>query len=269
MNRYVSESLDHSSRAHEGRKEHRVPLSTAALVCIERVRALRLAGDYVLPGNRKGKPLSNMAMLKQLERMERAELTVHGFRSTFHDWASERTNPPNEVIEMALAHAIEDKTEAVYHRGDLFEKRCRLMEAWDVLCAGKAMDGAVVPRRGAARCPASRYWPESSNLARMHGRGILALAVGLLLGQCSSTPTQMTAENVSPISYRSYACPELAQAALDLSSKASEVPPVEDGKWTSVKSFFGVRSENPEAARLAQLNGQLKAIEQVRAEKRC
>src|SRR5205085_2804514 len=118
-------------------------------------------------------------------------------------------------------------------------------------------------------CPRSRYWPESPNLARMHSRGVLALAAGLLLAQCSSTRTETTAENVSPISYRSYACPELAQAALDLSSKASEVPPVQDGKWTSVKSLFGVRSENPEATRLAQLKGQLKAIEQVRTEKNC
>jgi integrase len=77
-----------------------------------------------------------MAMLKLLERMGRADLTVHGFRSTFRDWAAERTNFPNEVVEMALAHVVENKAEAAYRRGDLFDKRRRLMEAWAEFCAG-------------------------------------------------------------------------------------------------------------------------------------
>ena len=74
-----------------------------------------------------------MAMLKLLQRMGRAGLTVHGFRSTFRDWAAERTKFPNEVIEMALAHAIDDKVEAAYRRGDMFEKRRLLMQAWTTL----------------------------------------------------------------------------------------------------------------------------------------
>ena len=88
----------------------------------------------MFPGRGLGEPLSNMAMLKLLQRMGREDLTVHGFRSTFRDWAAERTNFPNEVVEMALAHAIDDKTEAAYRRGDLFEKRWRLMDAWAAYC---------------------------------------------------------------------------------------------------------------------------------------
>jgi integrase len=75
-----------------------------------------------------------MALLMLLRRMGRHDLTAHGFRSTFHDWASERENFSNEVIEMALAHAIGDKVEAAYRRGDLFEKRRKLMDAWAAYC---------------------------------------------------------------------------------------------------------------------------------------
>ena len=109
-------------------KEHRVPLPDRALDVIS-TETLR-DDDFVFPGGRSGQPLSNMAMLKLLQRMGRDDLTVHGFRSTFRDWAAERTNFPNDVVEMALAHAIESKTEAAYRRGDLFNKRRRLMEAW-------------------------------------------------------------------------------------------------------------------------------------------
>jgi integrase len=99
---------------------------------------------FVFPGLSAERPLSNMAMLKVLERMGRSDLTVHGFRSTFRDWAAERTSFPNEVVEMALAHAIDDKTEAAYRRGDLFEKRRLLMEAWARHCAeGDSADNVV------------------------------------------------------------------------------------------------------------------------------
>jgi integrase len=111
-------------------KEHRVPLSDRVLELI----ATESDGDFVFPGGRPGQPLSNMAMLKLLERMGRDDLTVHGFRSTFRDWASERTNFPGEAVEMALAHAIDSKTEAAYRRGDLFEKRRCLMDAWAEFC---------------------------------------------------------------------------------------------------------------------------------------
>ena len=86
-----------------------------------------------------------MAMLKLLQRMGRADLTVHGFRSTFRDWAAERTEFPDEVVEMALAHAIDSKTEAAYRRGDLFEKRRDLMDAWAEFCRQQAIPGSVIP----------------------------------------------------------------------------------------------------------------------------
>ena len=79
-----------------------------------------------------------------LERMGRDDITVHGFRSTFRDWAVEQTNFPREVAEMALAHVVGDKVEAAYRRGDLFEKRRRLMEAWANYCAKPAASGKVV-----------------------------------------------------------------------------------------------------------------------------
>jgi integrase len=91
--------------------------------------------------------MSNMAMEMLLRRMGRA-ITVHGFRSTFRDWAAERTNFPSEVAEMALAHAVGSKVEAAYRRGDLFEKRRRLMEAWAEYCAkAPAEKGSVVALR--------------------------------------------------------------------------------------------------------------------------
>lgn len=121
----------------KGRREHRVPLSKAALAIIEQLRELRL-NDFIFPGLRNGRPLSNMAMLQLLARMGRGDVTVHGFRSTFRDWAAECTNFPSEVAEAALAHAVANKVEAAYRRGDLFEKRRQLMEAWARYCAEPA-----------------------------------------------------------------------------------------------------------------------------------
>lgn len=117
-------------------KTHQIPLSEPALALLRRLRLLRV-GEYVFPGLRPGKPLSNMAMLKLLERMgRRYEITTHGFRSTFRDWAAEQTGHPGEVVEMALAHTIENKVEAAYRRGDLFEKRRLLMRDWGKYCEG-------------------------------------------------------------------------------------------------------------------------------------
>jgi integrase len=107
------------------------------------------SGAFLFGGLKPGRPLSNMAMLKLLERMDRADLTVHGFRSTFRDWAAERTNFPNEVVEMALAHVVNNKTEAAYRRGDLFEKRRRLMEAWAEFCSNPNA-GKIVPLQRSA-----------------------------------------------------------------------------------------------------------------------
>jgi integrase len=122
-----------ASRMKAG-KEHRVPLSQAALDLLATLPRVE-GGHYLFPGARKKRPLSNMAMLMVLRRMRRRNLTTHGFRSTFRDWASEVTHYPREVCEQALAHTLESAVEAAYRRGDLFEKRRRLMDDW----AGYAM----------------------------------------------------------------------------------------------------------------------------------
>jgi integrase len=128
-------------------REHRVPLSASAMAVLGRMEAHR-QGDVVFPSLGRNRQMSNMAMLKVLETMgRRHEITVHGFRSTFRDWAAERTNFPREVAEMALAHAIGDAVEAAYRRGDLFEKRRRLMDAWAEFCAKLPTIGTVVPIR--------------------------------------------------------------------------------------------------------------------------
>ena len=113
-------------------RPHRVPLSPPALSVVQSMKGRD--ARFVFPGGKHKHPLSNMAMLALLERMGREYLTVHGFRSTFRDWAAERTNYAREVAEMALAHAIGDKVEAAYRRGDLFDKRRRLMEEWAKFC---------------------------------------------------------------------------------------------------------------------------------------
>jgi integrase len=136
-------------------KEHKIPLSDAALLIAK--RRVDAGGEYLFPGDKKSKPLSNMAMLKLLERMERDDVTVHGFRSTFRDWAAERTNFPREVAEMALAHVIEDKVEAAYRRGDLFEKRRQLMRAWAEWCSKPAKVAEVTPLTRAPAPPLDAY----------------------------------------------------------------------------------------------------------------
>lgn len=116
-------------------KEHKAALSERALAVLKPLAAAR-SSDWIFPGEgRKDGPLSNMTMLKVLKRMNRDDLTTHGFRSTFRDWAAETTDIPGEVVEMALAHTISSKVEAAYRRGDLLEKRRRLMKAWGRFCA--------------------------------------------------------------------------------------------------------------------------------------
>jgi integrase len=129
----------------KGGKEHRVPLSARARTVVKEIDGAD-AGQtsFLFPGARAESPQSNMAMLKVLERMGRKDLTVHGFRSTFRDWAAERTNFPKEVVEMALAHVIDNKTEAAYRRGDLFEKRRRLMDIWAEYCRGEPKTASVI-----------------------------------------------------------------------------------------------------------------------------
>jgi integrase len=114
-------------------KSHRVALSAQALKVLA---ALPREGDLVFPGARPGRPMSHMAMLDVVRRMRGPGPTVHGFRSSFKDWASEQTGYPNELSEVALAHATSDKTEAAYRRGDQMEKRRRLMSDWADFCDG-------------------------------------------------------------------------------------------------------------------------------------
>ncbi|MDF2971974.1 MAG: hypothetical protein K0R61_2424 [Microvirga sp.] len=129
-------------------KEHRVPLPQAAL---DLLKALPRDGEFVFAGGRAGRPLSNMAMLELLRGMKAGSAYVpHGFRSSFRDWCAERTNYPSEVAEAALAHAIESRVQAAYRRGDLLEKRKRLMEDWASFCCGSAAEGStVIPIRRA------------------------------------------------------------------------------------------------------------------------
>lgn len=116
-------------------KPHRVPLSTAALALFAKLHEER-TGALLFPGTRRDKPISDMTMLMLLRRMGRRDLTVHGFRSTFKDWAHEQTDSATEVIEMALAHAIPGGVEKAYRRGELLEKRRELMEKWGQYCCG-------------------------------------------------------------------------------------------------------------------------------------
>jgi integrase len=123
----------------KGNREHRVPLSDAAITVLKHMRETR-NGEYVFPGERNGSPLSGMGMLMLLRRMGRSDVTVHGFRSSFRIWCAECTNYPREVAEAALAHALEDKTEEAYQRGDLFDKRRKLMDAWAKFCGKPSME---------------------------------------------------------------------------------------------------------------------------------
>ena len=119
----------------KGKREHRVPLSNAAMTVIGNLPD----GEYLFPGRKPGKPMSNMAMLNLLERMGvRGDAVTHGFRSAFRDWGSEVSDYPNELLEMAIAHVVGDKVEAAYRRGDLLTKRHQLMADWEAFCNGKA-----------------------------------------------------------------------------------------------------------------------------------
>ena len=131
----------------KAKREHRVPLSRRAVEIVREL--LEKKHIYVFPGTKKGKPISTMTMLKLLDRLD-VSATVHGFRSSFRDWASERTSFSHEVCEMALAHTITNAAEAAYRRGDLFEKRRKLMEAWADYLDGIAAGAKIKSIRRAA-----------------------------------------------------------------------------------------------------------------------
>lgn len=134
-----------ASRMKAGR-EHRVPLSSPVLSIM---RGLRRESDYVFHGRATNASLSDMSLTAVLKRMGRPDITVHGFRSTFRDWCAEALSNsfPREVCEHALAHSLPDRVEAAYRRGDLFDKRVLLMQAWADFCcrANKNSDLSELP----------------------------------------------------------------------------------------------------------------------------
>jgi integrase len=119
-------------------KEHRVPLSNDAVALLESLTVIKDC-SYVFPGPRSGTLMSDMTLLAVLRRLNRKDITVHGFRSTFRDWAAECTSFSRDVAEMALAHSISNAVEAAYRRGDLFLKRQQLMTSWSNYC-NKTLD---------------------------------------------------------------------------------------------------------------------------------
>jgi integrase len=123
-------------------REHRVPMSPRVISIVEEMAEIRL-NEFVFPGSKQGRHLTEMGV-RTLVRELRAGITRHGFRSTFRDWAAETTSFQNHVVEMALAHAVGDAVEAAYRRGDLLEKRRKLMEAWDSFCGCPALADVLV-----------------------------------------------------------------------------------------------------------------------------
>jgi integrase len=134
-----------ANRMKAGR-EHRVPLSARVVSILKQMAKLKM-GDFVFPGQARGKPLSNMAMEMMLRRMKIDYATVHGFRSSFRDWAGNVSSFPREVTETALAHVIGDKAEQAYRRSDALEKRRKLMEAWASYCEPKTTGNVVTLQR--------------------------------------------------------------------------------------------------------------------------
>ena len=127
-------------------REHRVPLSPRAVAILRQLEKLK-TGDFVFGGQARHKPLSNMAMEMVLRRMKIEGASVHGFRSSFRDWAGNVSSFPREITETALAHVIGDKAEQAYRRSDALEKRRKLMEAWAAYCEPKTSANVVLIRQ--------------------------------------------------------------------------------------------------------------------------
>jgi integrase len=127
----------------KARVEHRIPLSLRCLQILKVAKSFSHGEGFIFPGRSEGQPLSNMALAMALRRMGRTDITVHGFRSSFRDWAEERTNTPRSVVEAALAHQVESKVEAAYLRTTLFDKRRRLMDNWAAFATAKPAQKVV------------------------------------------------------------------------------------------------------------------------------
>ena len=132
----------------KAKREHRVPLSDAAIATLEAVRGMDVT--HVFPGQKRDTHLSNGAMLRVLKRLDQSHITVHGFRSTFRDWCAEATGTPREIAEACLAHVVGNAVEAAYARTDHFDKRRTIMEAWAMFCSGANERENVTPKDGAA-----------------------------------------------------------------------------------------------------------------------
>jgi integrase len=159
-------------------RQHRIPLSDAAMAVLGIVALLGDDPDSpVFPGGVAGRPLAGTAMRKVLIRMKRNDMTVHGFRSTFRDWCAEATNYPREVAEQALAHAVSDRVEAAYRRGDLLQKRRTLMEAWADFCTTSTVEPVrpELPSAGSEPLPTKNRTPSAMD-------GSAQVAPGLLSG---------------------------------------------------------------------------------------
>ena len=126
-------------------REHRIPLRKRAVAILKKMNGAR-TGDHVFPGSVRGRPLSVMAMDMVLRRMGQ-DVTTHGFRSSFRDWAGNETHFPRELAEHALAHVLGDKAEQAYRRSDALEKRRALMDAWASYCEPSSADEKVTPLR--------------------------------------------------------------------------------------------------------------------------
>ena len=134
-----------AARMKAGR-EHRVPLASRAVEMLRQLEKVN-TGEFVFPGQARNKPLSNMAMEMVLRRMKIEDATVHGFRSSFRDWAGNVSSAPREVVETALAHVIGDKAEQAYRRRDALEKRRKLMDAWAAYCERPAGNVVHIGKR--------------------------------------------------------------------------------------------------------------------------
>lgn len=134
----------------KAQREHRVPLSDTALELLRNLPRLQ-GSTLVFPSTKPSKAMSDMTLTAVLRRMGRTDITVHGFRSSFRDWAAEATHFPRDLAEMALAHTISNKVEAAYRRGDMLEKRFRMMNDWAKYCSvASRADAKVISMRGAA-----------------------------------------------------------------------------------------------------------------------
>jgi integrase len=132
----------------KGNREHRVPLVPRCLAILDEMRAVR-QGPYVFPGRNGDAPMWGMSFAYLLQQLARDDVTAHGFRSSFRDWAGERTAFQREVAEAALAHQTGNAVELAYRRADALEKRRKLMTAWAEFCAKQAPSGTVVNLRQA------------------------------------------------------------------------------------------------------------------------